>query len=201
MSMNGIVVKFDAERGFGFIRFRDGGDDVFVHISDVEGRVALTPGQQVTCDVVQTAKGRAAKGVKPGAVAASPSGTFLLVALIIITMGTVGGVYASIPWIFGFLAGVNAATLILYGYDKAVAGGRRLRVPESVLHLLAFVGGTPAAFVSQILFRHKTSKRSFQAVFWLILLAQVGLLVAYVWCWQSRPPWMPGFLQFLFPRR
>lgn len=84
----------------------------------------------------------------------------------------------STPWPWAALAGVNAATLLLYAYDKAVAGGRRTRVPENALQLCALLGGTPAAFAAQVLFRHKTSKASFRRVFWLIVLAQAALLAA-----------------------
>lgn len=84
------------------------------------------------------------------------------------------------------LAGVNVATLALYAYDKAVAGGRWRRVPERTLHLFALIGGTPAALLGQIWFRHKTVKRSFQAVFWLIVVAQAAAVGGAYWWWTSR---------------
>ena len=105
-----------------------------------------------------------------------------------------------LPWNWSALAGVNVATFLLLGYDKAIAGGRRLRVPEVVLHLLTFLGGTPAAFIGQGLFRHKTRKGSFQAVFWLIVFLQLALVGFWLWCWKTRPPWMPEIFKDLFPR-
>lgn len=76
---------------------------------------------------------------------------------------------------------MNAATLLLYGYDKAVAGGRATRVPEFLLQGLAFAGGSPAALVSQIVFRHKTSKPAFQRVFWGIVALQAAAIGAWFW--------------------
>ena len=84
-------------------------------------------------------------------------------------------------WI-AYLIAVNAVTLILYAYDKAAAvGGGIVRVPEIVLHVGALVGGTPGAFAGQRLFRHKTIKRSFQAVFCIVFVVQVVVVGLIVW--------------------
>jgi uncharacterized membrane protein YsdA (DUF1294 family) len=83
-----------------------------------------------------------------------------------------------------FLAGINLATFAAYLYDKSVArgeGGRLWRVPETVLHLLALAGGTPAAFAGQKLLRHKTVKRPFRWWFWSIVVLQIGLLSLWIW--------------------
>ncbi len=195
------MVKFDAERGFGFVRLPGTEGDAFVHIRDVEGRVALVPGQQVTCDLVDTPKGLAAKNVKPGAVHSSPTAVFLLVAMALVaTVAVPLRLYLSVPWVLGVLAGINVATFLLYGYDKAIAGGKRLRVPEAVLHLMAFVGGSPAAMAGRILFHHKTTKSSFKRLFWLIALLQAALIGGWFWCRTNQPPWIPEALKFLFPR-
>jgi len=197
----GIVVKFDSERGYGFIRIPGSDGDAFVHISDVAGRVALEPGQKVTCDLEQTPKGVAARNVKPGGKASSPAVLFLILGGILAAGFAALGLRLSISWGWAALAGLNAATFVLFGYDKAIAGGQRLRVPESVLHFLTLLGGTPAAFIAQGMFRHKTRKGSFQRVFWLIVFIQLALAGFWFWCWQSRPTWMPEILRGLFPRR
>ncbi len=81
--------------------------------------------------------------------------------------------------VYAGLVGVNVATLALYGYDKhrAVAGG--MRIPEATLHLAALFGGSPGALLGQLLFRHKTRKRSFRIVFIAILLLQVVVIYGY----------------------
>jgi uncharacterized membrane protein YsdA (DUF1294 family) len=78
-----------------------------------------------------------------------------------------------LPPAYAGLAGVNAVTLLLYGYDKrqAIVGGTR--IPELALHLGALLGGSPAALLGQQLFRHKTRKLSFQMVFAAIALLQI----------------------------
>ena len=42
---------------------------------------------------------------------------------------------------------------------------------EAQLHLLELLGGWPGALLAQRRLRHKCSKRSYQIVFWLIVLA------------------------------
>jgi uncharacterized membrane protein YsdA (DUF1294 family) len=84
---------------------------------------------------------------------------------------------------------VGASHIVTAGTKKSqwclatVAGrGTRLwRVPESVLHLMALAGGTPAAFAGQRALRHKTAKQSFRAWFWVIVVAQTAALSAWVW--------------------
>jgi len=80
-----------------------------------------------------------------------------------------------------YLLAVNLTTFILYGYDKLISGTKMLRVPEKVLHLFALVFGSPAAFVAQKCFRHKTVKKSFQIWFVLIILLQSILAGAYTY--------------------
>ena len=86
--------------------------------------------------------------------------------------------------LLAFLAAINLATFAAYGYDKSVArgdGGRLWRVPETVLHVLALAGGTPAAFAGQKLLRHKSTKRPFRAWFWAVVVLQIAALSAWVW--------------------
>ena len=64
--VTGTVKWFNDEKGFGFIQ-QDGGKDVFVHFSAINGsgRRTLVEGQQVTMKVVQGEKGPQAEDVNP----------------------------------------------------------------------------------------------------------------------------------------
>jgi len=112
---------------------------------------------------------------------------FLALAAAIVAGAVALAVHVSIHPLIGALAGINLATIVLYGYDKAVAGGTRRRVPENVLHLAAIAGGSPGALLAQVLFRHKTVKVSFRRVYWLIVAFQIVAIGAAWWTWR-RPP-------------
>jgi CspA family cold shock protein len=66
LAEQGTVKWFSNEKGFGFIS-REGGDDVFVHFSAIEGEgyKSLTEGQTVEFDVVDGPKGKQAANVRP----------------------------------------------------------------------------------------------------------------------------------------
>ena len=74
----------------------------------------------------------------------------------------------------------NVATFFLYGLDKWQSTGRGLRVPEKILWLTAFVGGSIGAITGMNAFRHKTRKTSFQLVLWALILIQVALVTLYL---------------------
>ena len=61
----GTVKWFNAEKGFGFIE-REGGDDVFVHFSAIQGEgfKSLEEGQKVTFEVEQGQRGPQASNVQ-----------------------------------------------------------------------------------------------------------------------------------------
>jgi len=65
---------------------------------------------------------------------------------------------------------VSVGTFALYAWDKRRAQHGGQREPESRLHLLELLGGWPGAFLAQRLVRHKTTKKSFQFIFWVIVL-------------------------------
>jgi CspA family cold shock protein len=62
---NGKVKWFNSEKGFGFIE-REGGDDVFVHFSAIQGDGfrTLEEGQSVTFDIEQGNRGPQAANVR-----------------------------------------------------------------------------------------------------------------------------------------
>jgi CspA family cold shock protein len=61
----GTVKWFNAEKGFGFITQDDGGADVFVHFSAIEGGgyKSLDENDKVTFEVTQGPKGAQASNV------------------------------------------------------------------------------------------------------------------------------------------
>lgn len=65
--ITGTVKWFNDSKGYGFITRQDGGKDVFVHHSAIQGDgfKSLAEGQKVTFDVEQGPKGPSAATVQP----------------------------------------------------------------------------------------------------------------------------------------
>ncbi len=63
----GTVKWFNSDKGFGFINPDDGGDDLFVHHSEIKtnGYASLDEGQKVEFEVGQGKKGPCATNVIP----------------------------------------------------------------------------------------------------------------------------------------
>lgn len=78
-----------------------------------------------------------------------------------------------------WLVAINLTTVIVFRYDKGIAARGFTRVPERILLLFAALGGTIGAYLAMYRFgeRHKTQKRWFQVLFWLIAAVQVLLLI------------------------
>ena len=76
------------------------------------------------------------------------------------------------------IAGLNLLTYFAYWNDKNAAQANRWRTPESTLHLLALLGGWPAAWWAQQSLRHKSSKQEFRQIYWLTIALNCASLVA-----------------------
>jgi uncharacterized membrane protein YsdA (DUF1294 family) len=81
-------------------------------------------------------------------------------------------------YLAAWFVSVNVVAFCYYGFDKRRAQAAGNRIPEVVLHGLAFVGGSPGAYVGMRTFRHKTIKGSFRIVFWFLVLMQLALIAA-----------------------
>jgi uncharacterized membrane protein YsdA (DUF1294 family) len=76
-----------------------------------------------------------------------------------------------------FFSAVNLVTFLAYYFDKNAAIHHRQRTSEFTLLALGALGGWPAGYLAQQLFRHKTKKIKFQLIFWLSALINVLIIV------------------------
>ena len=175
----GVVVAYDGKRGFGFIQSGEFAEDVFVHVSNVEGRAALRTGQRVEFAAEAGERGLRAVRVIPGRVGLSPSlaaGGLLVAVLVAIEEGLRR---LGLSWVAALVGAVWGVTWLVYAWDKRRAGLHERRVPEVVLLGLALAGGSPSAAVAMLVLRHKTRKGSFLVKFAGVVAVQVAAAVAW----------------------
>lgn len=76
-----------------------------------------------------------------------------------------------------YLLVINTLSFIQIGYDKNLAKKNKSRISEKALLSFVLLGGTIGSGLAMLIFRHKTSKKSYLLKFWFIVLMQ--LLLTY----------------------
>ena len=95
--------------------------------------------------------------------------------------------------VFAYLLLASVVGFAVCAADKRRAEKRMRRVPERTLFLLAAAGGSFGVLLGMLCLRHKTRHRSFTVGIPLILLAQIVLIVIFVYLYQQNKggflPW------------
>jgi len=184
MRHQGKITKWKDDQGFGFITPLGGGDQVFVHIkSFLIGHRRPVGNETVTYEVTSDDKGRR-RAEHVAIMDESPTtstrgGTISFALPILFLLFVVVSVFVGrLPFVvLGLYLVASAASYLIYAHDKSAAKRGQRRTPESTLHGLSLLGGWPGAFFAQMLLRHKSTKESFQIVFWVtVVLNCIGLL-------------------------
>ncbi|MDO4285983.1 MAG: DUF1294 domain-containing protein [Eubacteriales bacterium] len=81
--------------------------------------------------------------------------------------------------LLSYLIAINLIALITMGIDKRKAIKHGFRIPESVLFILALIGGSIGSILGMQLFRHKTRKYRFKIGMPLILALQIAGVLAF----------------------
>ena len=219
MREQGNVRRWDAAKGFGFIQGARSAS-VFFHIRDFRGSTPPAEGLRVSFEEIQVGgKGPRAMDVRPLAEAAAsaaprrngprpadarvrpaprrepepPTGSGLAALLMLgwLALLAWGAWSQRLPlWLLGALAALNLVTYAAYAADKSAARRGGWRTSEQQLHLLALLGGWPAAWWAQQRLRHKSSKPEFRRVYW----ATIVLNCAALWFVLGRAGLLAGAL-------
>jgi uncharacterized membrane protein YsdA (DUF1294 family) len=89
-------------------------------------------------------------------------------------------VSAMLAGVLVLYAAASLVAFVAYGVDKSAAQRGTWRTPEIILHMLSLSGGWPGALMAQKIFRHKSRKPSFQAIFWATVAVNVGALAWFL---------------------
>jgi uncharacterized membrane protein YsdA (DUF1294 family)/cold shock CspA family protein len=173
--LEGTLVSWNPDRGFGFIQPAAGGQRVFAHVRAFpQGSSTPVVGSQLSYEVETTPDGKTrARFVRlAGSASVQTYGrvranvlSYLPIALFIALYIVVAILWHPPYWVVFVYLVTSLICILIYYVDKSAAAEGRWRVSESALLLLGLAGGWPGAIIAQQLLHHKTKKRSFQSAF------------------------------------
>ncbi len=205
--LEGEIVRWQDDKGFGFIRSPKLSTDVFFHIRTyrVPGKRPAV-GERVVFVLAKNREGKLqAEQVQEGrfvhqqqvrqrrqqtqqAAFTSRQTTNLLMVGVVYAVLAVLVFAGKWPLAVGlWYAGLGVLTFLCYWKDKRAAQAGGWRTPENTLHLLSLLGGWPGAWLAQTYLRHKSQKRPFRLVFWLTVGLNLALLV-----YAAHQGWLQG---------
>lgn len=190
LGVDGEIVHWHDEKGFGFVAVQTPSLKVFFHASVLQARDLLPQkGEQVrikatyadgkwTATEVSSPRRQQAQAdaAKRASVVWQPMKNQLMFAL------PMAGLWLlllawKLPKLFAMSVLLSLWCGMLYAWDKRCAISKRRRIPEQKLHLFALLGSWPGAWLARYAFRHKTTKQPFVLLFWLSVLLNVALVL------------------------
>jgi uncharacterized membrane protein YsdA (DUF1294 family)/cold shock CspA family protein len=182
--MQGRIIEWNDDKGFGFISQNGTGLHIFAHINSFKNKkIRPLINNMVTYEQSTDSKGRklairiayASKTprAKPDNYKSSNVSLVLgvLFSVILILMAILHKISTIVP---GILITISIFTFIVYFFDKSAAINAKQRTPEATLHMLSILGGWPGAALAQKILRHKSSKREFQSIFWITIIINLS---------------------------
>ncbi len=185
MRYQGKITTWKDDQGFGFITPNGGGKDVFIHVKSFANSKKRPAGDElVSYQVTTDAKGRLnatevhyVGNFKDKSITIGKSAYPVYFALIFLTLMCLATFLGGLPlFVLIIYAATSLLTFILYWADKRAAKNGTQRTPESTLQLLSLAGGWPGGLFAQRIFRHKSTKKSFQLVYWVTVFLNIAVL-------------------------
>lgn len=182
MRLQGRIIRWNDDRGFGFIVPDEGGQDVFLHVSAFRERGRRpAESEPVTYDLGRDAQGRPRAQdvvfVERRSLSLGLNGALVLLSggfLCLVAAATFAG--RLMPAVAGLYLAASLLAFVAYALDKSAAEAGRWRISENSLHMLSLVGGWPGALMAQRLLRHKSRKASFQVEYWVTVALNCSAL-------------------------
>lgn len=187
MALTGKITDWNAKRGFGYVE--GGGRKVFLHVRDFKKRQKeIEVGDVVHFELGADEQGRicAAQAWHANSKARLRVWHFAFLAFLVALPGlAIHRAFGPTPaaWIGGWCAAVSWFTYMIYAWDKRQARDQEKREPERILHFIELAGGWPGALLAQLRLRHKSSKFTYQFVFWIIVIVYEAVAVDFLMGW------------------
>jgi uncharacterized membrane protein YsdA (DUF1294 family)/cold shock CspA family protein len=203
MKKQATITRWDAARGFGFMRSADTAADVFFHVRDWHGgREGPAEGLRVVYEEIHVGgKGPRGMAVRPLAHERSPAprraartprprrqheadahpapALLLMLAYAALLAWCVGAGRLPLGLVLASPL-LSFVTFFAYWHDKNAAQRGAWRTSEQTLHLLGLLGGWPGSWFAHRVLRHKSRKASFRATYWATVGAHWAALLAWL---------------------
>ena len=185
MRKKGKLIKWHADRAFGFIQPNGGGPDVFMHKTALSNRQRIPKINDIitfsisqdtngkVCAVDATFSGEKLKRKDSNKINKFPFYLSILFLTFLILANVIGDFPQKL--LLSYLC-FSVITFFAYVVDKSKAKRGAWRIQESTLHFFALIGGWPGAGIAQQLLRHKYKKRKFLIVYWFTVMINISLL-------------------------
>jgi len=194
MKLQGKVLNWNDDKGFGFVEPNGGGQRAFVHIKSFKyGSKRPVNGDLIIYELVKESNNKfkavkvqfasdAREANKRKKAYNKSNGSRVITRIFTITfcfalLASVAMGKLSII-VIGLYVVMSIIAYIAYAIDKSSAQSGRWRTKESTLHLFALLGGWPGAFYAQQRLRHKSIKEEFQMGFKVTIFLN---LIALIW--------------------
>jgi uncharacterized membrane protein YsdA (DUF1294 family)/cold shock CspA family protein len=185
LRLKGKLIKWDANKAFGFIAPNGGGDHVFIHKTALSNR-KRTPkiNDVITFSISKDKQGRYCAdeatftGEKLKKKQANKVSKFsIYLSVIFLCLITAAYLLDHFPQklLLSYFT-ISIITFLAYAYDKSKAQRGDWRTPESTLHIFSLIGGWPGAALAQQVLRHKSQKKEFRIGFWFTVTVNSGAL-------------------------
>ena len=185
----GDIVRWQDDKGFGFIASAELAQEVFLHISEycvrhkrphVGDKVVfvLARNPQGKLQAQQVQEWQFVQQQQQQQAAFSAKQQFNLLAVVLIYGSLLGWAWqGKLPWaVVVWYVVWGIITFLWYGKDKRAAQSGNRRTPENTLHLLSVLGGWLGAWLAQTYLRHKSQKISFRVVYVITMVLNIALL-------------------------
>lgn len=211
MQLNGTVVFWRDDKGFGFVQCDETNEKLFFHIRDMKGQGDRPkPGDKLQFSLSQDKQQRniaapwrfankaansqfkkvSAKVLQGAADIAYANHTALLFRIAFLIAVVIALLFGKLLYVLPLLyLEASIFTYWLYKADKDAAIARHgNRLTEETLQLFSLIGGWPGAYLAQQQLAHKRSKLSFRREFGFVILGNALLVVWLL------SPWGQAFL-------
>lgn len=192
MRYSGKLIRWDDDKGFGFIEHNDIKNGVFIHIKsfnnpknrpqvddiityelnkDINGKYNARNASIRSVMPKPKPVSKSTRQVKQNKDTEDSGANYFITIIIVIFSIYLLFLSKSMPFVVPFYIMMGLITYFIYSSDKQKARRDEWRTPESTLLVFGLFGGWVGAIFAHRKLRHKNRKMDFQAKFWITVIS------------------------------